>query len=154
MINQTLNIELTKKYPISVSFPKGLDEVSIERPLINAKSGLSIMEIWKDIPGYKGKYQASNLGRIKSLTRYIRHSKGGKQFHKGRILKQSKNCYGYYSKNLKVWSDEYWLYVLCEDCHKKAHEELDYIKEGIGLVHPKNYNNFTEKLKEIVKTQI
>lgn len=25
-------------------------------------------EIWKDIPGYEGKYQASNLGRIKSLN--------------------------------------------------------------------------------------
>lgn len=25
-------------------------------------------EIWKDIPGYSGKYQASNLGRIKSFN--------------------------------------------------------------------------------------
>lgn len=25
------------------------------------------MEIWKDIPGYKGLYQASNLGRIRSF---------------------------------------------------------------------------------------
>lgn len=29
-------------------------------------------EIWKDIPGYEGKYQVSNLGRIKSLTRKVR----------------------------------------------------------------------------------
>lgn len=28
-------------------------------------------EIWKDIPGYEGKYQASSLGRIKSLSRII-----------------------------------------------------------------------------------
>jgi hypothetical protein len=28
-------------------------------------------EIWKDIPGYEGLYQASNLGRIKSLKREI-----------------------------------------------------------------------------------
>ena len=26
-------------------------------------------EIWKDIPNYEGLYQASNLGRIKSLKR-------------------------------------------------------------------------------------
>ncbi|QMW05320.1 NUMOD4 domain-containing protein [Spirosoma foliorum] len=26
-------------------------------------------EVWKDIPGYEGRYQASNLGRIKSLAR-------------------------------------------------------------------------------------
>lgn len=28
-------------------------------------------EIWKDIPGYEGKYQASSLGRIKSLSRRV-----------------------------------------------------------------------------------
>lgn len=28
-------------------------------------------EIWKDIPGYEGKYQASNQGRVKSLSRVI-----------------------------------------------------------------------------------
>jgi hypothetical protein len=30
------------------------------------------MEVWKDIPGYEGRYQASNLGRIRSLTRKVR----------------------------------------------------------------------------------
>jgi hypothetical protein len=29
-------------------------------------------EIWKDIPGYEGRYQASDLGRIKSLRRQVR----------------------------------------------------------------------------------
>lgn len=28
-------------------------------------------EIWKDIPGYEGLYQVSNLGRVKSLDRTI-----------------------------------------------------------------------------------
>ena len=34
-------------------------------------------EIWKDIKGYEGLYQISSLGRVKSLKRYVRHSKGG-----------------------------------------------------------------------------
>lgn len=29
------------------------------------------MEIWKDIPGYEGVYQISNIGRVKSLSRYV-----------------------------------------------------------------------------------
>ncbi len=29
-------------------------------------------EVWKDIPGFEGSYQASNLGRVKSLDRIIR----------------------------------------------------------------------------------
>ena len=28
-------------------------------------------EIWRDIPGYEGSYQASNLGRVRSLPRFI-----------------------------------------------------------------------------------
>lgn len=31
-----------------------------------------IVEIWKDIKGYEGKYQISNLGRVKSLKRNIK----------------------------------------------------------------------------------
>lgn len=33
------------------------------------------MEIWKDIPGYEGKYQISNMGRVKSLSRNERFCK-------------------------------------------------------------------------------
>lgn len=29
---------------------------------------ISLLEVWKDIPGYKGKYQASSYGRIRSLV--------------------------------------------------------------------------------------
>lgn len=29
------------------------------------------MEIWKDVPGYDGLYQVSNLGNVKSLNRFV-----------------------------------------------------------------------------------
>ena len=29
-------------------------------------------EEWRDIPGYEGRYQASNFGRIRSVDRYVR----------------------------------------------------------------------------------
>ena len=38
------------------------------------------MEIWKDIKGYEGYYQISNLGKVKSLN----YSRTGKE----QILKQ------------------------------------------------------------------
>ena len=38
-------------------------------------------EIWKDIPGYEGKYQASNLGRIKSMSRMIYSKNQSKSFY-------------------------------------------------------------------------
>jgi len=60
-------------------------------------------EIWKDIEGYEGYYQVSNLGRVRSLDRtYPRKgrwssSQGGKTWnftYKGRILKPVNTAYG------------------------------------------------------------
>lgn len=42
-------------------------------------------EIWKPIPGYEGYYEASSLGRIRSVCRFV-NAKYGKRLHKGRIL--------------------------------------------------------------------
>lgn len=44
------------------------------------------IEVWKDIDGYLGLYQVSNLGRVKSLDRYINNGKC-LVFKKGQILK-------------------------------------------------------------------
>ncbi len=44
-------------------------------------------ETWQDIPGYEGKYQASTLGRIRSLDRRVPCAHGGARFVRGRILK-------------------------------------------------------------------
>lgn len=44
-------------------------------------------EIWKDIPNYEGYYQVSNLGRVRSLDRYITRKDGRSQFYEGQILK-------------------------------------------------------------------
>ncbi len=63
---------------------------TIEQP----NPGFNIMEIWKDIPGYKGEYQISNLGRIKSLERYVNRRGSRKLFVREIILKQHLN-FGY-----------------------------------------------------------
>lgn len=44
------------------------------------------VEIWKDIPGYEGKYQASTLGRIKSLPKKVA-CRGGYRTTTERIMK-------------------------------------------------------------------
>lgn len=51
-------------------------------------------EIWKDIPGFEGKYKASSRGRIKSVGRFI-NTNGGKWWKPSRILKQSVSTHGY-----------------------------------------------------------
>lgn len=43
-------------------------------------------EIWKDIVGYEGLYQVSNLGRVRSLDRYVLHKQSVRKLHKGCIM--------------------------------------------------------------------
>jgi hypothetical protein len=46
-------------------------------------------EIWKDIKGYEGRYQVSNLGNVKRLDRLI-YNGHGMQLLKNKILKPYK----------------------------------------------------------------
>lgn len=51
-------------------------------------------EIFKDIEGYEGLYQVSNLGRVKSLERKVNKGHGERTISE-KILKQMINLYGY-----------------------------------------------------------
>ncbi|KKN79710.1 hypothetical protein LCGC14_0337320 [marine sediment metagenome] len=51
------------------------------------------METWKDIKGFEGLYQISDLGRVKSLTRKIVRRDGIALSIKERILKDHKDHY-------------------------------------------------------------
>lgn len=54
-------------------------------------------EIWKDIEGFNGIYQVSNLGRVRSLDHYRNTHRNGKgrAFVKGRIMTPYKKPNGY-----------------------------------------------------------
>ena len=55
-------------------------------------------EIWKDIAGYEGIYQVSNMGQVKSLERFVFSKKNGGQYvHvKELIMWPQKTQTGYY----------------------------------------------------------
>ena len=53
------------------------------------------MEIWKDIKGFEGYYQVSNMGRIKSLERWVIRNKKGRLHVKARIIKGCIETRGY-----------------------------------------------------------
>lgn len=53
------------------------------------------MEVWKDIPGYEGKYQASTEGRIRSVDHYVRVVTHGRELMRlspGRVLRPGRYC--------------------------------------------------------------
>ena len=53
------------------------------------------MEVWKDIPGYEGLYQVSNLGRVRSLDRVTtQKNRWGSETlvtRRGRVLRPAQN---------------------------------------------------------------
>lgn len=61
-------------------------------------------EIWKAIPGYEGRYEASTEGRIRSVDHYssqfINNGTPCKQFRRGKILKGSPDQDGYFNVDL------------------------------------------------------
>lgn len=58
-------------------------------------------EIWKEIEGYAGLYEVSNLGRVRSLDRRV-NTPGGKRVIPGRIIKTRLNKQGYNIVTLTV----------------------------------------------------
>ncbi len=58
------------------------------------------MENWKDILGFEGRYQVSDLGRVRSLDRYVRLVAKGvetSRLAKGKILRPGKMKSGHVS---------------------------------------------------------
>ena len=78
-----------------------------------------IIEIWKDIKGFEGIYQASNLGRVKSLKRPYRL--------KEKILKPSITRKGYYQV------------VLCKNSIRKIYLIHRLIWEAFNGQIPEGY---------------
>ena len=88
-------------------------------------------EIWKDIPNYEGIYQASNLGRIKSLERFRKGANGSLVTVKEKILKPQISNKGYYLIGLRKQSIVKRYLV-----HRLVYEAFNgQIPEGLQVNH-------------------
>lgn len=52
------------------------------------------MEVWKDIAGFEGIYQVSNMGNVRSVDRYVECADSIRHY-KGRLMKLDKKKNGY-----------------------------------------------------------
>lgn len=68
-----------------------------------------MIELWKDIQGYEGMYQASTLGFVRGLHRTRKGKSGTECQLKGRVLVYSKNNRGYL------------FVILCKNATTKGH---------------------------------
>lgn len=89
-----------------------------------------MQEVWKDVQGYEGSYQVSNMGNVKSLERYVKRY--GKDFLiKERILAQTDNGYGY-------------KFVSLVPLEGKAHKKNHYIHRLVAQSFIPNLNGYPE----------
>ena len=63
---------------------------------------LAVEEVWRDIPGYEGRYQASSFGRIRTVAHYVRCGKdgNGQRLVAPRVLRPGKYSTGHLSVTL------------------------------------------------------
>jgi hypothetical protein len=99
-------------------------------------------EVWKDIPGYEGRYQASTLGRVRSLDRYTPYKNRWGQIidrkHKGRIMSFgfSTNNSGYIGGRLGSKNSVMLHRIIAETFCKKTNPE--YVVNHINGIKTDN----------------
>jgi hypothetical protein len=121
-------------------------------------------EQWKDIPGFEGYYQASTMGRIKSLDRIIPHPRLYQQSVLGRVLSQKVNL----NKNIKTEEPmvDLGVTLTIENMHQYCNvrrliyktfidPHLDYKKDGKYVINidGDGYNNRPENLELVTKSE-
>ena len=101
-------------------------------------------EEWRNIKGYEGLYQISNLGRIKSLERFRKGKNGSLASVKEKILKPLITRNGYYQVPLCKNSKLRLYYV-----HRLVFEAFNGpIPEGYEINHL-NEKKFDNRLKNL-----
>lgn len=110
-------------------------------------------EIWKDIPGFEGLYQVSNLGRVKSL-RYHKSKKA-------KVLSVGQNCCNYVSVELRKEGERYscQLHRLVAQCflpnpdskpqvnHINGNKTDNQVTNLEWVTSRENVNHYWRKLK-------
>lgn len=102
-------------------------------------------EIWKDIKGFEGLYQISNLGRVRSLDRLVRSGHGSFKLSKGKIRKPSIDRYGYY--RIDLWKAQKASYITIHRLVAEAFIPNPENKKAVNHINCIKTDNRVENLE-------
>ena len=132
-----------------------------------------IKEEWKDIKGYEGLYQISNLGRIKHLYEEVIDPRGIKQTFPERVLKCAVNKVGYVVATLRKDGRRYSvrvhrlvaLHFIENPNNKPIVDHVDGNKQNNivtnlrwatnseNVLNVNTYDNFKDKVTKVRKSE-
>lgn len=87
-------------------------------------------EIWKDVVGYEGWYQVSNLGNVRSVNRISTNSIGICRKWTSKPIKQQKNHKGYLLVKIGCGNGHSWHTV-----HRLVMEAFDCVNKLMTIDH-------------------
>ena len=105
---------------------------------------MEIQELWKDIQGYEGLYQISNLGRVKSLERIIVTNNGITKKISEKILKPYIKGTGYYNIVLRKDSK-----TKCYFVHRLVANEFIPNPDNLPQVNHKDENKLNNNVDNL-----
>lgn len=89
-------------------------------------------EIWKEVKYFEDYYEVSNMGRVRSIDRYVPHVNGSERLIRGRLMKLQNSDFGY--KQI----------TLVEDKKTKTYKVHRLVAEAF-IPNPHNYQCVTHK---------
>lgn len=101
-------------------------------------------EVWKDIKGFEGIYQVSNMGNVKSLYRWIKTGRGGLQLRGGIIVKPKIDKYGYHCLGLSKNGKQYMFTI-----HRLVATHFLPNPDNLPQVNHKNENKTDNRVENL-----
>jgi len=109
-----------------------------------------MQEIWKNVKGYEGMYQVSNLGNVKSLTRKVGRRNNTTRIEEGKAMSLRATPKGY--KRVELRNEGRKVFMV----HRLVFEAfIDFIKLGnqINHINGIKHDNRIENLEQCTQSE-